>query len=48
MIIDNLLVSMRVRKIRLSTKFIQEMLAELSNLSLMYISNIANNKKTES
>ncbi len=48
MIIDYLLIGMRVREIRLSAKFTQEMLAELSDLSPVYISNIENNKKKPS
>lgn len=45
MIINYLLISMRVRKRRLSVKFTQGMIAELSGLSPVYISNIENNKK---
>ncbi|XVG96380.1 helix-turn-helix domain-containing protein [Eubacteriales bacterium KG125] len=48
MIIDYLLIGMRVRETRLSAKFTQEMLAELSDLSPVYISNIENNKKKPS
>lgn len=48
MIIDYLLIGMRVHRRRLSVKFTQGMLAELSGLSPVYISNIENNKKTES
>lgn len=48
MIIDYLLIGMRVREIRLSAKFTQEMLAELSDLSPVYISNIENNNKKPS
>ena len=45
MIIDYLLIAMRVRKRRLSVKFTQRMLAELSGLSPVYTSIIENNKK---
>ena len=45
MIIDYLLIGMRVHRRRLSIKFTQGMLAELSGLSPVYISNIENNKK---
>lgn len=40
MIIDYLLIAMKVREIRLNAKFTQEMLAKLSDLSPIYISNI--------
>ena len=40
MIIDYLLIGMKVHEIRLSAKFTQEMLAKLSDLSPIYISNI--------
>lgn len=46
MIIDYLLlIGMSIRKRRLSVKFTQGMLAELSGLSPVYTSNIENNKK---
>lgn len=45
MIINYLLIGMGVREIRLSVKFTQWMLAELSGLSPVYTSNIENNKK---
>lgn len=48
MIIDYLLIGMRACKRRLSVKFTQGMIAELSGLSPVYISNIENNKKKPS
>lgn len=48
MIIDYTLLSKRIREIRLRNKFTQEILAELSGLSSVYISNIENNKKKPS
>lgn len=48
MVIDYALIGKRIREIRESTKFTQEILAELSDLSTVYISNIENNKKKPS
>nr|DAQ88102.1 MAG TPA: Helix-turn-helix XRE-family like protein [Caudoviricetes sp.] len=48
MIIDYALIGMRIRELRAKAKITQELLAELSNLSPVYISNIENNKKKPS
>lgn len=45
MIIDYLLIGMKVREIRLSAKFTQEMLAELSDLSPIYQTSRTTRKK---